>query len=81
MKADPSDKYKHAKQLGLLTVIPAMLAVAPLIGFFMGSRIDRWFGTAPVFKLIFLAVGFVAGVRETISLIKKSQATENGSNH
>ena len=81
MKTGPSDKYKHVKQLGLLTVIPAMLAVAPLIGFFMGSWIDRWFGTAPVFKLIFLAVGFVAGVRETISLIKKSQETENGSNH
>ena len=79
MKADPSDKYKHVKQLGLLTVIPAMLAVAPLVGFFIGSWIDGRFGTQPIFKLIFLAVGFMAGVRETISLIKKSQAGENGS--
>lgn len=81
MKAGPSDKYKHVKQLGLLTVIPAMLGVAPLIGFFMGSWIDRKFGTEPIFKLIFLALGFVAGIRETISLIKKSQAADNGSNH
>ena len=81
MKADPSDKYKRAKQLGLLSVIPALLAVAPLVGFFMGTWIDRWFGTEPVFKLIFLALGFAAGMRETITLIKRAQESENGSNH
>jgi ATP synthase protein I len=80
VKADPSDKYKRTRQLGLLSVIPAILAVAPLIGFFMGSWIDRRFGTDPVFKFIFLALGFAAGVRETISLIKKAQESENGSN-
>jgi ATP synthase protein I len=81
VKANPSDKYKRTKQLGLLSVIPAILAVAPLIGFFMGSWIDRRFGTDPVFKLIFLALGFAAGVRETITLIKRAQESENESNH
>ena len=69
----PSDKYKRFRQLGLLTMIPMILAVAPLIGYFLGRWIDGRVGTDPVFSLIFLALGLVAGVRETILILRKAQ--------
>ena len=73
MGEHPADKYKRVRQLGLLTMIPMILAVAPLIGYYMGSWIDGKFGTDPVFSLIFLALGLFAGARETISILQKAQ--------
>ena len=73
MGEHPSDKYKRIRQLGLLTAIPMILAVAPLIGYYLGRWIDGRLGTDPVFSLIFLALGLVAGVRETISILRKAQ--------
>ena len=73
MSGGPSDKYKGIRQLGLLSVIPMILAVAPLIGYFLGNKIDGWLSTGPVFGLVFVGLGFAAGVRETIVILRKSQ--------
>jgi len=62
------------RQVGLLTTIPLLLAVSPLIGFFIGSFLDRRFGTDPIFTIIFLIIGFVAGARQVINVIKKAGA-------
>ena len=72
-----SDKYKRIRQLGLLTAIPMILAVAPLIGYYLGRWIDGRLGTDPVFSLILLALGLVAGVRETISILRKAQEKDD----
>jgi F0F1-type ATP synthase assembly protein I len=69
----PSDKYKRIRQLGLLSAIPLILAAAPLIGYFIGTKIDSLLGTNRVFMFVFLGLGFVAGVRETIGLVRKSE--------
>jgi F0F1-type ATP synthase assembly protein I len=69
----PSDKYKGIRQLGLLSAIPLILAAAPLIGYFIGTKIDHVLGTNRVFMFVFLGLGFVAGVRETIQLIRKAE--------
>ena len=73
MGSDPSDKYKRVRQLGLLTTIPIILAVAPLVGYFLGHWLDGRFGTDPVFTFILLGIGLVAGFRETILILKKAQ--------
>jgi ATP synthase protein I len=72
MSGSSSDKYKQARQLGLLTTIPMILAAAPLVGYFLGRWIDRRFGTEPWFTMIFLVIGLVAGVRETILILRKA---------
>ncbi len=75
------------RQVGLLTTIPLLLAVSPLIGFFIGSFLDRRFGTDPIFTIIFLIMGFVAGARQVINVIKKAGAEgdknekKNGDGH
>ena len=78
MRDDKSVRYKLARQLGMLTVIPVLLAIAPLIGYFMGRQADRWLGTDPFLMLIGLGLGFVAGVRETILILKKASAEVDG---
>jgi F0F1-type ATP synthase assembly protein I len=55
-----------------------ILAAAPLIGYFLGRWLDGKFGTEPLFMLILLVLGLVAGVRETLLIIRKAQDAETG---
>lgn len=64
------------KSAGLLLAIPALLIVAPLVGFFLGSLIDRRFGTSPWFTLAGLLFGFVAGAREVAQIYRRYMAEE-----
>ncbi|TMQ58158.1 MAG: AtpZ/AtpI family protein [Candidatus Eisenbacteria bacterium] len=61
------------RQVGLLSSIPFILALAPIIGFVIGQLLDRHFRTRPWLSIILLVLGFVAGVRETIKIVKLSQ--------
>jgi len=69
----PPKKVTGWRQVGLLSSIPFILALAPIIGFVIGQQIDRHFQTRPWLSIILLVLGFVAGVRETIKIVKLSQ--------
>ena len=77
MSGGPSDKYKGVRQLGLLSLIPMILAAAPLIGYFLGNKIDGWLSTGPVFGFVFVVLGFVAGVRETRLILRRAQEDDD----
>jgi hypothetical protein len=68
----PSDKYKQARQLGLLTTIPMILAAAPLVGYFLGRWIGGKLGMELFLSLLGLGLGLVAGVRETVVILRKA---------
>jgi len=61
------------RQLGLLSTIPILLAVGPLVGFFIGRWLDSKLGTAPYLLVLFLIFGFIASGREIYKLIKKAE--------
>jgi hypothetical protein len=61
------------RQIGLLSSIPFILALAPIVGYFLGDYLDKKFGTGPWLQFTLLGLGFVAGVRETIKIVKMSQ--------
>ena len=63
--------YSQLKQLSVLTVIPVILLVGPLVGFFIGGWIDRRAGSYPWFTLLFLILGFTAAGREITRLLKQ----------
>ena len=67
----PSEKYQLARQLGMLTTIPMLLAASPLVGYFLGRWIDGKLNTEPWFEFVMLAIGFAAGVRETVLILRK----------
>jgi len=67
-----NDKYSGYRQLAVATVIPIILVVAPLIGYYGGGWLDSKFGTGNVFRIIGLALGFGAAGKEIYNLIKSS---------
>jgi ATP synthase protein I len=69
---DPK-KVTAWRQVGLLTTIPFILALAPIVGYLLGQYLDKRFHTRPGLSVVLLALGFVAGVRETINIVRLSQ--------
>jgi F0F1-type ATP synthase assembly protein I len=70
------NKVTAWRQIGLLTSIPFILALAPIVGYFLGKFLDQKFRTQPWLSFILLVLGFVAGVRETINIVKMSQSED-----
>lgn len=65
------DKNNPYRSIGLGISIPGILCACLLIGAGLGSLLDRWLSTGPWLLLLFLCFGFVAGIRETIKLIRR----------
>jgi len=64
------DRFHGLRQVSLLTAIPILLVLGPIIGWWFGSFLDRRWGTAPYLMIVFIVLGFVASGRETWKLIK-----------
>ena len=62
--------YTKLKQVGLLTTIPIMLAAGPIAGYFVGDFLDKKFKSSPIFVAILAVLGFIAGARESIRILK-----------
>jgi len=71
------ERGRTARQLALLTAIPAILIVAPLVGFFIGEWVDKKAETEPLFSILGLIFGFVAAGREIQILVRRSIGSEN----
>jgi ATP synthase protein I len=76
-KSDEDQKYSRIRRAGLLTSIPLVLAIAPVIGFFMGDFLDDRLGTEPYLMIVFVVLGFIAGAREVHKLVKKAYEDES----
>ena len=51
--------------------IPALMVSGPLVGMGLGWLIQRWTGWGPWIKWVMLGLGLIAGIRETIKVIRK----------
>jgi len=50
-----------------------MMAIGPLIGFWIGNWADVRYSTSPTWTLVGCLVGFAAAINETIKAIKGIQ--------
>jgi len=66
-------KESAFRELAYYSSIGLSIAFAIFIGVFIGVALDRYFDTTPIFTLIFLAVGVLAGFSNIIRAIKRSQ--------
>jgi F0F1-type ATP synthase assembly protein I len=73
-------RFEGLRTAGLLLAIPALLIVSPLVGFFLGSLVDRWAKTSPWFTIVGLVLGFAAGGRETHLIYRRYLAEEEERN-
>lgn len=69
--------YSQVKQLGLVTTIPIILLVGPIVGFFFGGWIDRKVNSYPWVTIIFVLLGFAASGKEVVRLLKIVSKTQN----
>jgi ATP synthase protein I len=72
------DQYNWARQMGLLSTIPFLMAIPPIAGLLIGRYLDKRFNAYPVLTIIFLLLGFAAAVREVALVIKKANAPTDG---
>ena len=71
------NRYKGFRQAGLLSTIPVLLVVSPMVGFFMGRFLDGKFNTDPILTVIGLILGFIAGGRQIARVIKLANRDED----
>ena len=70
------DPYEGLRTAGLLLSIPTLLIVSPLVGFFIGSWLDRRLKTSPWLVIIGLILGFVTAGRQTYLIYRRYLAEE-----
>ncbi len=77
MQKNEEDKYKQYKQIGLLTTIPFMLAAGPILGYLIGSFLDKKFGTEPYLMILFITFGFIASGKQVYNIIVRAMKENN----
>jgi ATP synthase protein I len=68
----PDNKYSTYRQIGILTTIPFLLAVGPILGYYIGDFLDKRLNTNPYLMILFIVLGFVASGKGVYDLIKKA---------
>jgi F0F1-type ATP synthase assembly protein I len=66
------DKYSNYRQIGILTTIPMLMAVGPILGYYIGDFLDQKLGTAPYLMVVFIFLGFAAAGKGVYNLIKRA---------
>lgn len=71
-KKEMKDELRdEATKVGVYLTIPFVLAVSPILGWWIGSWLDKKFDTDPYLMYMGLLFGFIAGFRELYRLIKR----------
>ncbi len=76
-ETDPDkEPGRDYKQIGILTTVPTMLLVGPILGLFAGQWADDKFGTGPYLTVVGVVLGLASAGLESYNLIKKAQEAE-----
>lgn len=65
MEPEPKEREpvaETARSIGALSTVGLSFVLAILLGAGFGYLLDSWFGTGPLFFLVFFVLGFAAGV-------------------
>ena len=71
--------YSQLKQLGVLTTVPIILLVGPVVGYLAGAWLDRKFQIYPWLTISAVSLGFLASGREVVRLLRSVLKSENKS--
>ncbi len=73
IKVEPEKQEENPSAMGLAFRMGIDLVAGVGVGLAIGLTLDDWLATPPVFLLVFLVLGFAAGVRNVIRLARKMQ--------
>lgn len=65
------DQRELWRALGVLSTIGTVLAASIFLCFWAGYALDRWLGTLPLFTVIGIVLGIVAGFWEVMRIIRR----------
>ena len=60
---DKQDRRELFRELGRYSALGLEMAISVVIGLAIGYYLDKWLGTGPWLTVVWLALGFAAGVR------------------
>jgi ATP synthase protein I len=64
---------KYFRLLAMVSSMGISMGLSLVIGLAIGYYLDRWLQTQPVFFFIFLLFGIVAGFKNVLIILKKTQ--------
>ena len=64
-----SDWQKIARAFGLLTLLGIGIVANIAVGFWLGSLVDKFFGTPLIFKIVGIVIGVLSGFYSDYRLI------------
>jgi F0F1-type ATP synthase assembly protein I len=70
-KVSKPDLAPKWRQIGIYMTIPFVLAISPIMGWFIGRWLDEKFDTNPYLMYVGLFLGFIAGFRELYYIVKR----------
>ena len=76
MEDDEERNQKRMQMVASYVTLPFALAIPLIVGWFVGSYIDKYFDIAPYAMYILLGLGFFAGVREFYRIVTKYKDEE-----
>ena len=68
-----TDSPAWLARAGALTAIPFVLLIGPVLGYYVGTRIDDRAASSPWGMTIGIVLGLLASARLTIQLIRQTQ--------
>lgn len=60
---DKQDRKELFRELGRYSALGLEMAISVVIGLAIGYYLDKWLGTSPWLTIVWIAIGFAAGVR------------------
>jgi len=60
---DRQDRKAFFRELGKYSALGLEMALSVVIGMAIGYYLDRWLGTGPWLTIVWIGLGFAAGVR------------------
>lgn len=64
---------KYFRLLAMVSSMGISMGLSLVIGLVIGHYLDKWFQTQPVFFFIFLLFGILAGFKNILIILKKTQ--------
>ncbi|OGP34035.1 MAG: hypothetical protein A2X88_08730 [Deltaproteobacteria bacterium GWC2_65_14] len=79
---DKQDRKLFFRELGRYSALGLEMAASVLIGLAIGYYLDKWLGTGPWLMVLWIGIGFAAGVRSLYRAALRSgkELEENGKN-